>query len=296
MSKRPIPITEKGDGRESPADSRADSERIQKLLARAGYGSRREIEHWIAAGLIHVDGKVARLGDRISPQSHVTLRGEPAPLGAVAKPRIRALAYHKPVGEIVSRSDPEGRDTVFDHLPTMKTSRWIAVGRLDFNTSGLLLFTNDGELANRLMHPSYAIEREYAVRILGEVAPEILARLRKGVTLEDGIARFDDIVDAGGSGANHWYHVLLREGRNREVRRLWESQGLRVSRLARVRYGPLALPRDLKPGRYRELEHREIIALYQAARLSPPELKPRGQRGRKPGKHSRRERFDWKKR
>ncbi len=274
-----------------------DSERIQKLLSRAGYGSRRQVERWIAAGLIHVDGKVASLGDRITPESKVTLRGEPVHLGAVAKPLIRVLAYHKPVGEIVSRSDPEGRPLVFDHLPRMKTSRWVAVGRLDFNTSGLLLFTNDGELANRLMHPSHQIEREYAVRVLGEVDPEAIARLRKGVVLDDGVARFDDIVDAGGAGANHWYHVLLREGRNREVRRLWESQGLRVSRLARVRFGPVALPRDLKPGKFRELRHGDVEALYQAARMTPPVLKTMRARRRKSARGgSSRSGFDWNRR
>lgn len=249
------------------------TERIQKLMARAGYGSRREIERWIAAGLITVDGKIATPGDRISDQSEVTLRGKPIALNAVSQIQIRVLLYHKPAGELVSRSDPDGRKLVFDQLPEMKTSRWVSVGRLDYNTSGLLLFTNDGQLANKLMHPSSEIEREYAVRVLGEVKDQHLQNMRKGVTLEDGPAHFDDIVEEkGGSGANHWYHVLLKEGRNREVRRIWESQGLKVSRLNRVRYGPVILPRGLRPGKWKELDARNVNWLYQAAGLSTPDL------------------------
>ncbi|HBS26863.1 MAG TPA: 23S rRNA pseudouridylate synthase B [Gammaproteobacteria bacterium] len=259
---------------ESPEIKRSlPTERIQKLMARAGYGSRREIERWIAAGHITVDGKVATPGDRISSESEVTLRGKAISLKAVGQIQVRVLLYHKPAGELVSRSDPDGRKLVFDQLPDMKTSRWVSVGRLDYNTSGLLLFTNDGQLANKLMHPSSEIEREYAVRILGKVTDEHIKNMRKGVMLEDGPAKFDDIVEEkGGTGANHWYHVLLKEGRNREVRRIWESQDLKVSRLNRVRYGPVVLPRGLRPGKWKELDSRNVNWLYQAAKLSTPEL------------------------
>ena len=247
-------------------------ERIQKLLARAGYGSRRAVERWLEEGLITVNGKQAKLGDKATAHDEIYLRDELLHLKSVEHFRPRTIIYHKPAGELVTRSDPEGRRTIFDKLPTMKTSRWIPVGRLDINTMGLLLLTNDGELANRLMHPSSEIEREYAVRVLGEVSEENLAALRKGVELEDGVARFDDIKDAGGTGANHWYHVVLHEGRNREVRRLWESQGLKVSRLSRVRFGPLQLDRWLKPGRWRELKPGEFEAIYKAVNLPVPDM------------------------
>jgi 23S rRNA pseudouridine2605 synthase len=247
-------------------------ERIQKLLARAGYGSRRTIESWLEEGLIEVNGRRAKLGDKASPNDKIRLRGELLPLQAAEQFRPRVIAYHKPIAEVVTRSDPEGRPTVFENLPAMKTSRWIPVGRLDINTTGLLLFTNDGALANQLMHPSTEIEREYAVRILGEVDAETLKRLQQGVELEDGIASFDAINDAGGSGANHWYHVILHEGRNREVRRLWESQGFQVSRLLRIRYGPISLGRQLKPGQWRELTTAEFRALYRAVGLPVPSI------------------------
>lgn len=244
------------------------TEKLQKVLARAGFGSRREIESWISEGRISVNGKLATLGDRVSATDVIRVDGH-----VVSKTRLeqshrcRVLLYHKPVGEVTSRNDPEGRPTVFDNLPGLRNGRWIAVGRLDINTSGLLLFTNDGELANRLMHPSYTIEREYAVRVLGEVAPETLQQLREGVELEDGPARFNAIVDGGGEGANHWYHVTLDEGRNREVRRLWESQGVTVSRLIRVRYGPIAMPRRIRPGRWEELKGEELSLLRQSVGL-----------------------------
>lgn len=244
------------------------TEKLQKVLARAGFGSRREIESWISEGRISVNGKLATLGDRVSATDVIRVDGH-----VVSKTRLehshrcRVLLYHKPVGEVTSRSDPEGRPSVFDNLPGLRNGRWIAVGRLDINTSGLLLFTNDGELANRLMHPSYTIEREYAVRVLGEVVPETLQQLREGVELDDGPARFNAIVDGGGEGANHWYHVTLDEGRNREVRRLWESQGVTVSRLIRVRYGPIAMPRRIRPGRWEELKGEELSLLRQSVGL-----------------------------
>ncbi len=246
-----------------------ERERIQKLLARAGYGSRREVERWLAEGLVQVNGRVAHPGDRAGPGDEIRLRGRPVALTRLDQAPLRVLLYHKPAGEVVSRRDPEGRPTVFEHLPRMQTSRWIAVGRLDLNTSGLMLFTNDGELAHRLMHPASGIEREYAVRVLGQATPEALRRLREGVQLADGPAAFEAIEDAGGSGANHWYHVVLREGRKREVRRLWEAVGLTVSRLIRIRYGPLTLDRHLPAGRWRELTPDEARRLYAAVGLQP---------------------------
>ncbi|MFN3786178.1 MAG: 23S rRNA pseudouridine(2605) synthase RluB, partial [Thiothrix sp.] len=221
-------------------------ERIQKILARAGYGSRREIERWIISGDILVNGRPATIGQAIDADDRVTLRGRCLYL----KPRLRStpkvLIYNKPAGEVCTRHDPEGRKTVFAALPRISTGRWVMVGRLDINTDGLLLFTTDGALANKLMHPSSGIEREYACRILGEVDSDMLQRLQSGVALDDGKANFLSIRDAGGEGANHWYHVVLAEGRNREVRRLWESQGVKVSRLIRVRYGTVELPRSLR--------------------------------------------------
>ncbi len=229
-------------------------ERLQKVLARAGYGSRRQIETLIEQGRIQVNKRPAKLGDRVGPNDLIKINGKLVPKSRLRGKQARLIAYHKPIGEICTRHDPEGRPTVFEHLPRLRGGRWIAIGRLDVNTSGLLLFTTDGELANRLMHPSQQIEREYAVRVLGEVSEETLAALRQGVLLEDGPAHFDSIADAGGQGANHWYHVTLREGRNREVRRLWESQGITVSRLIRIRFGPVTLPRWLRPGKWQELD------------------------------------------
>ena len=252
------------------------AERIQKLLAQAGHGSRRQVERWIADGRIRVNGKPAKLGDKMTWADSVFLDERALPIKNQADYRKRVIAYHKPVGELVTKKDPEGRAVIFDQLPTMKTSRWISVGRLDLNTSGLILLTNDGELANRLMHPSSEIEREYAVRILGEVTADMLEKLRKGVVLEDGAAHFNSVVDVGGQGANHWYHVTLAEGRNREVRRLWESQGVTVSRLHRVRYGPVILERDLKVGRWSELPPKDMRGLYRAVDLKPPSIPAAG--------------------
>ena len=245
------------------------AERLQKFLARMGLGSRRQIEDWIRQGRITVNGAVAQLGNQVNGAERIQIDGQPIQVRPFGQ-RRRVLAYYKPVGEMSSRRDPEGRPTIFEHLPPLRDGRWIAVGRLDLNTQGLLLLTNDGELANRLMHPSSQIEREYAVRVLGEVPPEMLKRLREGVTLEDGVARFDEIREAGGEGANHWYHVILREGRHREVRRLWESQGVTVSRLTRVRYGPVTLRRGLHPGHWDELDEAQIAELLQAVGYAPP--------------------------
>ncbi len=245
-------------------------EKLQKVLARAGIGSRREMERWIEAGRVQVDGRQAKLGDRVDGDASITVDGRVVSAGETGKTRI--LLYHKPPGEVSSRKDPEGRKTVFDRLPKLKNGRWISVGRLDFNTSGLLLFTTDGELANALMHPSSNIEREYMVRVKGEVDEETIQRLVDGVMLEDGPARFTDIVDGGGEGSNHWYYVVIMEGRTREVRRLWESQDCVVSRLKRVRYGNVFIPSRVKQGMYVELEKKEVKDLYNLAGLPPKPL------------------------
>ncbi len=237
------------------------SEKIQKMLAHAGLGSRRQIETWIQEGRITVNGKTAIIGDRMTHHDKVCVDGREIKLIKSKNQKTRVLLYHKPEGEMCTRSDPEGRPTIFERLPLIRNSRWICVGRLDFNTSGLLLITNDGELANLLMHPRSNIEREYAVRIRGEVPPELVSKLQKGVQLEDGLARFDHLIDAGGGGSNHWYHVTVKEGRNRLVRRVWESLGFTVSRLIRIRYGNVYLPSGLRRGKYTELTDGEIIEL-----------------------------------
>lgn len=249
-----------------PPTSPPQAERLQKLLAAAGYGSRREIEGWIAAGRLKVNGQTAKLGDRAALGDRIELDGNPvAAKAADAQPRV--LLYHKPDGEMVTRSDPGGRPTVFQRLPAIPGGKWVAVGRLDINTAGLLLLTDSGDLANRLMHPRYEVEREYAVRVLGELRAEEVATLRRGIALEDGMARFDTIEPSGSAeGANRWYRVVLREGRNREVRRLFEGLGRKVSRLLRVRYGPVALPRDLRPGRWVELDGKSVAEIVNTAK------------------------------
>jgi 23S rRNA pseudouridine2605 synthase len=238
-------------------------ERIQKVLARAGVGSRRQIEAWIKEGRIKINGKHAVLGDHISSKDKIKVNNRIIDLDSSTADTVKVLAYYKPTGEICARSDPKHKKTVFDKLPKLSKGRWINIGRLDINTIGLLLFTNDGELANGLMHPSNQVEREYAVRVLGTATKEQLANLVNGVKLEDGQANFTDIVDSGGEGVNHWYHVVITEGRNREVRRLWESQGLKVSRLIRVRFGSYILPRSKHPGNFWDLKESEIKALSQ---------------------------------
>jgi 23S rRNA pseudouridine2605 synthase len=239
-------------------------EKLQKVMARAGYGSRREIEQWIADGRIKIDKRIATLGDRVSSNDRIFLDGKLLRLRA---PKRRVIIYHKPVGEVCTRRDPEGRDTIYTNLPRLSGARWIAVGRLDLNTSGLLVLTTDGELANRLMHPSGEFEREYAVRVLGTASDSTLKQLLDGVELDDGPARFTSIRAAGGEGVNQWYHVTLKEGRYREVRRLWEAVGFAVSRLTRVRFGPVSLPRGLRTGKWQELGPRELNSLLEAAGL-----------------------------
>ncbi|MDR0806711.1 MAG: 23S rRNA pseudouridine(2605) synthase RluB [Enterobacteriaceae bacterium] len=254
------------------------SEKLQKVLANSGHGSRRELETMIQAGRISVDGKIATLGDRIEVTSAVRVRidGHVVALRESEETVCRVLAYYKPEGELCTRKDPEGRPTVFDRLPKMRGSRWVAVGRLDVNTSGLLLFTTDGELANRLMHPSREVEREYAVRVFGQVDEEKLKQLRKGVQLEDGSAAFRSISFQGGEGMNQWYNVTLTEGRNREVRRLWEAVDVQVSRLIRVRYGALGLPKGLPRGGWTELDLnainylRDMVGLPQETKSKMP--------------------------
>lgn len=248
-----------------------DEERIQKMLAHAGYGSRRQIERWIEQGEVLVNGKTATLGQKISAHDSVVLRGQKLRLSSKLNATPKVLLYHKKAGEICTRDDPEGRATVFESLPEIKPGRWISIGRLDINTDGLLLFTNDGELANKLMHPSSEVEREYAVRVLGAVSDEMIKTLLAGVMLEDGEASFDTIRFAGGEGANQWFYVTLKEGRNREVRRLWESQGLTVSRLRRIRYGNIALERSLRPGQHQELPVKRLRKLYESVGLPAPE-------------------------
>ena len=247
-------------------------EKLQKVLARAGIGSRREMERWIEEGRVQLEGKTAKLGDRAVMGQVIKVDGRI--VDSAETEQVRCLLYHKPVGEVCSRKDPEGRRTVFDSLPKLKSGRWIVIGRLDFNTSGLLLFTTDGELANALMHPSSMIEREYLVRVMGKVTPETIETLKKGVVLDDGPARFTDVVDGGGEGINRWFYVVLMEGRNREVRRLWESQGLTVSRLKRVRYGNVFIPSKLKKGEWLELGNKDVEVLYGMANLPAKTAKP----------------------
>lgn len=251
------------------------SEKLQKVLARAGLASRRTIEEWIQAGRVCVNGEVAHLGMRVSLPAEITVDAKRVDLQSPAAEVARVLLYHKPEGLVCSSHDPEGRPTVFEDLPVIRGARWIMVGRLDINTSGLLLFTTNGELAKRLMHPRYQVTREYAVRILGKVAHHVIEQLLIGVQLEDGIARFDSVVDAGGSGINHWYHVTIHEGRNREVRRLWESQGLKVSRLIRIRFGIITLPRLLRKGKFQELDANDVTELAKSVGLTLTVVKRR---------------------
>jgi 23S rRNA pseudouridine2605 synthase len=235
--------------------------KLQKFLANLGVNSRRQIESMIEAGRITVNGELAHLGQRVEGTEDIRVDGKRIACAPVCETKL--LIYNKPEGLVCTRSDEEGRPTVFEDLPPCESGRWVMVGRLDVNTTGLLLFTNDGELAHKLMHPSHQLEREYAVRVYGKVEHGLIQRLLKGVELEDGYSRFESIVDAGGDGANHWYHVVLTRGRNREVRRLWESQGLTVSRLIRIRYGTIQLPSNLSPGKTREATQSELKGLVE---------------------------------
>ena len=251
--------------------STAGTEKLQKALARMGLGSRRQMEEVIKAGRVSINQKHATIGDRVEQSDEIRVDGRLIKYKSEREKRRRVLAYYKPEGEICSANDPEGRTTVFERLPKLTHDRWIMVGRLDINSTGLLLFTNDGELAHRLMHPSNEIVREYAVRILGELTPEMMRNLTDGVMLEDGLAKFEDIRQGGGEGVNKWYHVKLKEGRNREVRRLIESQGLKVSRLLRTSYGSVDLPKELRTGRFIELDRKEIHRLIDLVGIRPRE-------------------------
>jgi 23S rRNA pseudouridine2605 synthase len=248
------------------AEKTGRGEKLHKVLAQAGLGSRRAMEARIRAGEVTVNGRVATIGDRVTGEDQIRVAGQPLRRGAAGQ-AARVLIYHKPEGEIVSNDDPQGRPSVFDRLPPVRGGRWLAIGRLDFNTSGLLIFTTSGELANRMMHPRFAVEREYAVRVLGSAHPAALEALRAGVRLEDGVARFERLEEEGGEGANRWYRVLLKEGRNRIVRRLFESQSLTVSRLMRVRFGVVALPPQLKRGQFIELTRADVERLVAWAAL-----------------------------
>jgi 23S rRNA pseudouridine2605 synthase len=250
------------------------SEKLHKLLATAGLGSRRELEKWIVAGRVSVNGSVAKLGDRAEARDRILVDGKAVHLTLDDHPRV--LMYSKPEGEVCTTSDPDGRPTVFDNLPKLSRGRWIAVGRLDINTSGLLLFTNQGELANRLMHPSYQVNREYMARIHGEVTELMIARLTEGVILDDGIAKFQTVkaqharTGEERASSNQWFRVILAEGRTREVRRLWESQGVEVNRLKRISYGPIELPSFVRRSDFIELNPKQVVSLFRAVSLKPP--------------------------
>ncbi len=264
------------------------NEKLQKVLARSGFGSRREMERAIVDGKVTVNGKPATLGDRVTGEDKILFDGKYVSHGADNKQPLRVILYNKPEGEICSRSDPEGRRTVYENLPKLKNGRWISVGRLDFNTSGLLLFTNDGELANKLMHPSSNIDREYLVRIQGEVDDDMIERLKEGVLLDDGVAKFTDVVAGSDEGSNSWYYCVVMEGKNREVRRLWESQDVRVSRLKRVRYGNIFIPSHVRVGQWIELNYREIVDLCKTAEFPiPPKPKFSAQLKHKRERHER---------
>jgi 23S rRNA pseudouridine2605 synthase len=249
--------------------SRADkSEKLQKILANAGLGSRREIEKWIADGRVSVNGSVAKLGERATDKDTLRVDGRVIKLKSSEDIYTRVLAYHKPLGEVSTQKDPEGRPTVFDSLPRTGFGRWISIGRLDINTTGLLLFTNDGELAHRLMHPSYQVERKYAVRIHGEVTDEMMENLKTGVLIDGDLCQFNYIQPGGGEGANQWFEVGLSEGKNREVRKLWQSQDVDVSRLIRIEYGPIDLPKSLSRGRWMDLTEEQINKLADLVQLT----------------------------
>ncbi|MCS5587576.1 MAG: pseudouridine synthase [Porticoccaceae bacterium] len=252
------------------------SEKLQKVLAAAGLGSRRQLEKWIAAGRVSVNGSTAKLGDRAESSDRIMVDGRAVKTMTDESPRV--LMYSKPEGEVCTTLDPEGRPTVFDSLPKINTGRWIAIGRLDINTSGLLLFTNFGELANRLMHPSYGVTREYLARVHGDVDEAMLSNLTEGVILDDGLAKFQMVKAQHQRGpeergsSNRWFRVVLAEGRTREVRRLWESQGVEVNRLKRISYGPIELPSFIRRSEFIELDPKQVISLFNAVNLRPPKF------------------------
>ncbi|MDO4656427.1 pseudouridine synthase [Kingella sp. (in: b-proteobacteria)] len=256
--------------KEQRADlSRQEPERLQKILAASGVGSRRQMEEWISNGWVQVNGKTAQLGDKVSPDDQVTVKGNAIKLKwADRLPRI--ILYYKQEGEIVSRDDPQGRVSIFDRLPQAASSRWVAIGRLDINTSGLLILTTSGELVQRFAHPKFEVQREYAVRVLGEVSREQMQQLTQGIMLDDGLAQVERINEQGGEGANKWYNVVIKEGRNREVRRIFEHIGLTVSRLVRVGFGPIGLPNRLKRGQFYELNPAEVAAILKWADMALP--------------------------
>ena len=246
--------------------------KLQKVLAQAGLGSRRAMEELVRAGRVTVNGMPARIGARVGARDVIRVEGQLV-RGFAASRLPRVLLFHKPEGEIVSRDDPAGRASVFDRLPPLRGGKWLAVGRLDYNTCGLLILTSEGELANRMMHPRYGLEREYAVRVRGKLAADQIAQLRAGIELGDGKAQCDAVEDGGGEGANHWYRIVIREGRNRVVRRLFEALGLTVSRLMRVRFGPVTLPPRLKRGQHVELlprDVRQLLAALDFPSAAPP--------------------------
>jgi 23S rRNA pseudouridine2605 synthase len=261
--------------------SKLMTEKLHKILATAGLGSRRELEKWISNGRVSVNGSLAKLGDRVLPSDRILVDGRPVKINSDDSPRV--LMYSKPEGQVSTSNDPEGRPTVFDYLPKLNRGRWIAVGRLDINTSGLLLFTTHGELANRLMHPSFEVKREYMVRIHGEVDQAMISRLKEGVILEDGVSSFETVRaqhpkifgDHEQLSRNNWFRVVLAEGKTREVRRLWESQGVEVSRLKRISYGPIQLPSFVRSSEFIELDPKQVTSLFHAVSLRSPKFTER---------------------
>ena len=266
----------KGRGERQGGSSPGKRERLQKVMAQSGHGSRRNIEILIAQGHITINGQVAKLGDSVGPGDKVKLDGNLISL-RFGQQLPRVLLYHKTAGEIVTRDDPQKRPTVFERLPKAHGARWVSVGRLDFNTEGLLIFTTSGELANRLTHPRFEVEREYAVRVMGELTDEQRQKLLTGVDIDGELCKFDSLEDRGGEGSNHWYHVILREGKNREVRRMMESVGLMVSRLMRVRFGCVELPSHVKRGQIREMEEEQVQELLNFAGMNEPEPSAAGE-------------------